>query len=88
LACWRGIVAGYDAEWCGGWRRADGLGVAGVLASQVPRDVADVELAIADWVDWYNTRRLHTSIGGVPPAEYEAAYYAQNQPHPGAGATN
>jgi putative transposase len=49
------------------------------------RSLADVELATAGYVDWFNTRRLHTAIGGVPPAEYEAAYYAQNQPDPEAG---
>jgi putative transposase len=49
------------------------------------RSLADVELATADYVDWYDTRRLHTAIGGVPLAEFEAAYYAQNQPHPEAG---
>jgi transposase InsO family protein len=31
---------------------------------------------MARWVDWYNNRRLHTSIGSLPPAEYEVAYYA------------
>jgi putative transposase len=49
------------------------------------RSLGDVELATADYVDWFNTRRLHTAIGGVPPAEFEAAYYAQNQPDPEAG---
>jgi putative transposase len=49
------------------------------------KNLADVELATADYVDWYNTTRLHTAIGGVPPAEHEAAYYAQNQPDPEAG---
>jgi putative transposase len=49
------------------------------------RSLADVELATAGYVDWFNTRRLHTAIGGVPPAEFEAAYYAQNQPDPEAG---
>jgi hypothetical protein len=29
------------------------------------------------WVDWFNTRRLLEPIGYVPPAEYEANYYAQ-----------
>jgi putative transposase len=52
------------------------------------RSLADVELATAEYVDWFNTRRLHTAIGGVPPAEYEAAYYAQNQPKPEAGPNN
>jgi len=52
------------------------------------KSLADVELATAGYVDWFNNRRLHTAIGGIPPAEHEAAYYAQNQPHPGAGANN
>ncbi len=52
------------------------------------RTLAGVELATAEYVDWFNTRRLHTAIGGVPPAEYEAAYYAQTQPDPGAGPKN
>jgi putative transposase len=52
------------------------------------RTLADVELATAEYVDWFNTRRLHTAIGGVPPAEYEAAYYAQTQPDPEAGPKN
>lgn len=28
-------------------------------------------------VDWFNNRRLLAPIGYVPPAEYEAQYYAQ-----------
>jgi putative transposase len=46
---------------------------------------ADVELATAEYADWFSTRRLHTAIGGIPPAEHEAAYYAQPQPNPEAG---
>ena len=52
------------------------------------KSLADVELATAEYVHWFNTRRLHTAIGGVPPAEYEAAYYAQTQPDPEAGPNN
>jgi putative transposase len=48
-------------------------------------DLAEVELATAEWVDWYNTSRIHRAIGGVP-AEYESMFYAQLQPHPAAGA--
>jgi len=32
---------------------------------------AEVEKATASWVHWFNTARLHTSIGDVPPIEYE-----------------
>jgi len=39
----------------------------------------DVEFATLEWVDWYNNRRLMSSIGYVPPAEYEQAYYNQEK---------
>jgi putative transposase len=37
----------------------------------------EVELATAEWVDWFNHRRLHEYCGDVPPVDLEAAYYAQ-----------
>jgi putative transposase len=49
------------------------------------KGLADVELATAEWVDWFNHQRLHSAIGDIPPAEHEANYYAQHQPHPAAG---
>ncbi len=39
------------------------------------RSVAQVELATAGWVHWWNERRLHSALGYVPPSEYEAAYW-------------
>ena len=33
----------------------------------------EVEHATAEWVNWYNTERLHGSIDYVPPIEYEPA---------------
>ena len=41
------------------------------------RHLEAVEFATLDWVDWFNMRRLLEPIGYVPPAEYEARYYAQ-----------
>ena len=32
------------------------------------KTLADVELATAGYVNWFSTRRLHTAIGGIPPA--------------------
>lgn len=48
------------------------------------KTIRDVEFATAGWVDWYNTRRLHSSLGYVPPAEYEQAHYAtlNREPQP------
>lgn len=42
------------------------------------KSLPEVELATAEYIDWFNARRLHGSIGRIPPAEYEATYYAQN----------
>jgi putative transposase len=34
-------------------------------------DRRDVEWQVARWVHWYNTTRLHSSIGHLPPIEFE-----------------
>lgn len=39
------------------------------------RSLEDVEFATLEWVDWFNNRRLLSSIGNIPPAEAEARYY-------------
>jgi hypothetical protein len=31
------------------------------------KSLGDLEYATAGWVDWYNNRRLHSSLGYVPP---------------------
>lgn len=36
-----------------------------------------VELATLEWVHWFNTQRLHSHDGDIPPVEYEEAHYAQ-----------
>ena len=41
------------------------------------RSLEAVEFATLEWVDWFNNRRLLAPIGYIPPAEAEAAYYAQ-----------
>jgi transposase InsO family protein len=40
--------------------------------------VQDVQVATASWVAWWNTERLHSAIGYVPPDEYEQAYYDEH----------
>ena len=40
------------------------------------RTIDDVEWATAAWVEWFNARRLHSTLGNVPPEEFEADYYA------------
>ena len=48
------------------------------------RSLEAVEFATLEWVDWYNNRRLHSSLGYLSPAEYETAHYAtlNREPQP------
>ena len=47
------------------------------------RSIDDVELATLTWAHWHNTQRLHSHLGDIPPAEFEAAYAAhQTDPTP------
>lgn len=41
------------------------------------RNLDHLELGTSGWVDWFNQRRLHSGIGMIPPAEFEAAHYAR-----------
>jgi transposase InsO family protein len=43
------------------------------------KSVADVEIAVAEYVDWFNHRRLHGELKHVPPAEYEQSFWANQQ---------
>ncbi len=38
---------------------------------------AELERETASWVHWYNTQRLHSAIGYLPPTEYEHLYHQQ-----------
>jgi putative transposase len=56
----------------------NGLYKAEVIHRRGPwRSFEAVEFATLEWVDWFNNRRLLGPIGNKPPAEAEAAYYAQ-----------
>lgn len=56
----------------------NGLFKAEVIHRRGPwRNAEAVEFATLEWVDWFNHRRLLEPIGNIPPAEAEAAYYAQ-----------
>ena len=36
--------------------------------------IDDLEIAVAEYIDWFNYRRLHGEIGLVPPVEYETTH--------------
>jgi putative transposase len=47
------------------------------------RGIDDLEVAVAEYDDWYNHRWLHGELGLIPPVEHEtqqAATTAARQP--------
>ncbi|MGH3381840.1 MAG: integrase core domain-containing protein, partial [Actinoallomurus sp.] len=44
--------------------------------------INDIEVAVAEYIDWFNQRRLHGELGHLPPAEYEALHTATPAPEP------
>jgi putative transposase len=42
------------------------------------KGIDDLEIAVAEYIDWFNHRRLHGEIGLVPPVEHETEHYRQN----------
>ncbi len=45
-----------------------------LIRDRVWRTRLQLELVIVEYVAWFNNERLHTSLGGVPPAEYEEVH--------------
>jgi putative transposase len=56
----------------------NGLYKAEMIHRRSWRSLEQVELATAEWVDWWNHHRLHGAIDDLPPAEDEARYYHQH----------
>jgi transposase InsO family protein len=50
-----------------------------LIADRVWRTRSQLELAIVEWVAWFNTERLRQSLGDIPPAEFEALYARQDE---------
>jgi transposase InsO family protein len=48
-----------------------------LIADRVWRTRAQLELAVVEYVAWFNNDRLHGSLGDLPPAEFEDLYVAQ-----------
>jgi len=45
-----------------------------LIRDRVWRSNTKLELAIVEYVAWFNTRRIHSSIGNRPPVEHEAEW--------------
>lgn len=42
------------------------------------KSIDDLEIAVAEYIDWFNHRRLQGEIGLVPPVEFEDNHYRHN----------
>jgi putative transposase len=51
-----------------------------LISDRVWRTRTQLELAIVEYVSWFNTSRLHESLGDLPPAEYEALHAPTCEP--------
>ena len=58
----------------------NGLYKAEVIYHEGPwKGLEAVEHATLTWVDWFNNRRLFSTIGDMPPNEFEENYYRQTE---------
>ena len=48
-----------------------------LIADRVWRTKAQLELAVVEYISWFNHDRLHESLGDITPAEYEHLYARQ-----------
>jgi len=48
-----------------------------LIADRSWRSQSQLELAVVEYVAWFNNDRLHESLGDVSPVEFEALYVAQ-----------
>ncbi len=63
-------------------READALTISLVAVHRRSwKNCEEVEFEALKWVNWFNKHRLLEPIGNIPPAEYEALYYAQITEH-------
>jgi putative transposase len=45
-----------------------------LISDRVWRSRTQLELAVVEYIAWFNHARLHESLGDIPPAEFEDLY--------------
>jgi putative transposase len=51
-----------------------------LIADRVWRTRAQLELAVVEYISWFNHDRLHESLGDIPPVEFEALHARRFRP--------
>ncbi|WP_155739918.1 IS3 family transposase, partial [Rhodococcus rhodochrous] len=57
-----------------------GCGAGWSVTREPWRSIDDLEIAVAEYIDWFNHRRLHGEIGMISPVEAEQSYYDSHSP--------
>jgi putative transposase len=50
-----------------------------LIADRVWRSRAQLELAVVEYIGWFNHERLHSALGDIPPVEFEALHAARTR---------
>ena len=53
-----------------------------LIRDRVLKTRTQLELAVVEWVGWYNHDRLHSALDHVPPVDYKALYARQDDSSP------
>jgi putative transposase len=50
-----------------------------LIADRVWRTRSELELAVVEYIGWFNHDRLHEALGDIPPADMEALYAPRSE---------
>jgi putative transposase len=53
-----------------------------LIADRVWQTRSQLELAVVEYLGWFNDARLHESLGDLTPTEFEALYAVQGKTPP------
>jgi putative transposase len=72
-----GTIGDAAAETVMGLYTNEAMAKASPFTTGLLKTLAGVERLTIDWLDWYKNGRLHSSLGNIPPGEYETNYFAE-----------
>ena len=59
-----------------------------LIADRVWRTRAQLELAVVEYISWFNHDRLHQALADIPPVEFEAVHHPERHTTPPGSSPN